>query len=180
LGAAERLLAVDPAQGHAHLQQARDLAREGLVEARRSAHALRPQVLENGDLASALRRVSEQLSADQATRIEFRLDGMPRPLPPDVAGHLLRIGQAALTNALRHARASEVCVELSFDSAKLRLCVADDGQGFAVDSPLSKEGFGLTGMRERAGIIGAELEVTSQPGCGTQLQVTWRDAPPPP
>jgi signal transduction histidine kinase len=177
LGAAERLLAVDPAQGQAHLQSVRDLAREGLAEARRSAHALRPQALEETDLARALARMTEQLSADPATRIAFRLNGTPRPLPPDVAGHLLRIGQEALTNALRHAQASEVCVALTFAEAELRLCVTDDGQGFAMESPRPKEAFGLTGMQERAGLIGAELTVGSRPGSGTRVELTWRFPP---
>jgi signal transduction histidine kinase len=177
LGAAERLLAVDPEQGQAHLQSVRDLAREGLVEARRSAHALRPQALEQMDLARALARMTEQLSTDPSTRIEFRLDGAPRPLRPDVADHLLRIGQEALTNALRHAQASEVCVELIFAAEELMLRVSDDGRGFAMETRSREAGFGLTGMQERAGLIGAQLTVASQPGCGTQVEVTWRFPP---
>jgi signal transduction histidine kinase len=121
--------------------------------------------------------MAEQLSADPATRIEFRLRGTPRPLPPEVADHLLRIGQEALTNALRHAQATQVGVTLSFAGAELRLCVTDDGEGFEVETPLPKEGFGLTGMQERAGLIGAQLTVASQPGAGTQVELTWRFPP---
>jgi signal transduction histidine kinase len=67
-----------------------------------------------------------------------------------VAGHLLRIGQEALTNALRRAQASAVGMEFSFAEEELRLCVSDDGRGIAVEIPRHKEGFGLTGMQERA------------------------------
>jgi signal transduction histidine kinase len=174
LGAAERLLGDAPEHGQAHLQSARDLAREGLGEARRSVQALRPHALEKADLASALERMTEQLNADQATRIEFRLSGAPRPLPPDVADHLLRIGQEALTNALRHAHASAVAVALTFAEKELRLRVEDDGRGFGIEAPRGKEGFGLTGMRERAGLIGADLTVASQSGSGTRMELTWQ------
>jgi signal transduction histidine kinase len=177
LGAAERLLADAPEQGQAHLQTAGTLAHEGLAEARRSVQALRPQALETEDLAGALARMVEQLNSDPATRIAFRLGGAPRPLPPDVADHLLRMGQEALTNALRHAQASEVGVELSFAGEELRLCVSDDGRGFARESPPRKGGFGLRGMQERAGLIGAQLTVESQPGSGTRVELTWRFPP---
>ena len=146
LGALELLLADRPAQERALLKSAGNLAREGLTEARRSAHALRPQALEQMDLPAALQRMTAQLSTGPATPIPFRLHGEPRPLPPDVADHLLRIGQEALTNALRHAQASEVCVALSFTDEELGLCVTDDGRGFVRETPLSTEGFGLTGM----------------------------------
>src|SRR5262249_35233085 len=162
LGAAERLLAADPEQGQAHLQNARDLAREGLVEARRSVWALRSQALEETDLAGALERMTQRLSAAQTTQITFRLDAAPRPLRADGADHRLRIGQEALTNALRHAQASAVVVALSFAEAELRLCVSDDGRGFERETLLPTDGFGLTGMQERAGLIGAQLSVASQ------------------
>jgi signal transduction histidine kinase len=119
----------------------------------------------------------EQLNSDPSTRLAFRLGGAPRPLPPDVADHLLRMGQEALTNALRHAQASEVGVELSFAGEELRLCVSDDGRGFARESPPRKGGFGLRGMQERAGLIGAQLTVESQPGSGTRVELTWRFPP---
>src|SRR5262249_12032017 len=82
-----------------------------------------------------------------------------------------------LTNALRHAQASAVVVALSFAEAELWRCVSDDGQGFEREALLPTEGFGLTGMQERAGLIGAQLTVASQPGSGTRVEVTWRVPP---
>jgi signal transduction histidine kinase len=67
-----------------------------------------------------------------------------------------------------------VSVALSFAEAELWLCVTDDGLGFAMETPLSKEDIGLTGMQERAGLIGAQLTVDSQPGSGTRVELTWR------
>jgi signal transduction histidine kinase len=117
------------------------------------------------------------MSSDPSTALTFRLHGEVRPLRPDVADQLLRIGQEALANALHHGQASAIGVALTFAEAELRLCVTDDGRGFAADTLHSKEGFGLTGMRERAGIIGAEIEVTSEPDRGTRVEVTWRFPP---
>jgi signal transduction histidine kinase len=174
LSSAERLLAGDPARGQAHLQSIRDLAREGLAEARRSVQALRPQALEQMELADTLARMVQRLDSGGAPRIEFHLHGAPRRLRPDVTDHLLRIGQEALTNALRHARASTIRVELTFAEAEVRLVVQDDGQGLEAGSPERREGFGLKGMRERAGILAAELTVTSKQGRGTRVEVRWR------
>src|SRR5258706_12994627 len=103
----------------------------------------------------------------------FRVDGEPVPLKPDVADHLLRVGQEAITNALRHAKASEICMELTFAEKELHLRVNDDGDGFETDSVTGTEGFGLRGMNERAGIIGAQLAITSQPGSGTTMELVW-------
>jgi signal transduction histidine kinase len=174
LGSAERLGSQDPARTQEHLRAIRELAHEGLAESRRSVQALRPQALETLDLAEALSRMVRRLAPDGRPRLEFRLHGAPRGVRPDVADHLLRIGQEALTNALRHAGANLIDVGLTFAEAEVKLCVQDDGRGFAVDSPERKGGYGLVGMRERAGILGAELAVSSGPEQGTRVTVRWR------
>jgi PAS domain S-box-containing protein len=174
LGAAERLLASDPVRSQSHFQSIGDLAREGLAEARRSVQALRPQALEQMDLAGALAQMVQKLNYGQTPRLEFHLHGVPRGLRTDVADHLLRMGQEALTNALRHSGANMIRVELTFADAEIRLCVQDNGRGFDVNSPEHKEGFGLRGIRERAGIVGAELTVISMPMIGTRIDVKWR------
>ena len=160
-----------------HLDNVRALAREGLDEARRSVWALRPQALEAMDLADALARMTEQLNTDVTTRISYCVSGEQRPVPPDVADHMLRVGQEALTNALRHSQANSIVVELSFTVGELLLSVSDDGRGFTDDGLLRKDGFGLNGMRERAALIGAHLTVTSQPNAGTRVDLVWREHP---
>jgi signal transduction histidine kinase len=174
LGNAERLLTSDVAGSQTHLQSIRDLAREGLSEARRSVKALRPQTLESMDLAGALAQMVQQMNSGQPPRLEFHLYGVPVDLPTDVADHLLRIGQEALTNALRHARANTIQMELAFADAETRLSVEDDGHGFEANSPGQRAGFGLRGMRERVDILGAELTVTSALGRGTRIEVRWQ------
>ena len=88
--------------------------------------------------------------------------------------HLLRIAQEAVTNTVKHAHASEVRIHLEMDNGKLRLRVADDGEGFEQNEAFSEVGghFGLLGMRERAERLGGELQLHSEPGQGTEVEVT--------
>jgi signal transduction histidine kinase len=107
-------------------------------------------------------------SVSRPEKFHFRLHGRPRPLPGDLEAHLLRIGQEALTNVLKHARATNVLMELDYTDCEVRLHIQDDGQGF--DSEAGQgEGVGLTGMKERAEQMGVRLVVQSSPGNGTSV-----------
>jgi signal transduction histidine kinase len=99
--------------------------------------------------------------------------GAPRPLPASVENNLLRIGQEAITNAVRHARAHAIVAELRFEPGRVRLAVRDDGSGFDADSTLyaGTGHFGLIGMRERAKRIGGRLTIESAPGAGSTVTV---------
>jgi signal transduction histidine kinase len=173
LEAAEDTLTTEPDAAQAHLDRARALARDSLAEARRSVWALRPRALEGGDLAGALDLAAQALTAGTPTRAAVHVHGVPRPLPPDLAGHLLRIGQEALTNAVRHAAARQVAIDLTYDPAAVGLRVRDDGRGFdpAAPAPAAGGGLGLPGMRERAAGMGGTLTLTSAPGAGTEVRV---------
>jgi signal transduction histidine kinase len=166
--AEEALLEEDPDNVVRHVRRARELARDSLAEARRSVHALRPQALERATFADALKAIIKNTAAGTPLRTDFRIKGTPRELRPAVEENLLHIGQEALTNALKHARASEFKARLSFDSDRVRLELQDNGDGFSVDK-VNGDGFGLIGMKERAEHIGAELEVSSAPGSGTKI-----------
>jgi signal transduction histidine kinase len=171
LEVAEDALAGDSDEARAHLRRAQDLARQSLAEARRSMWALRPHALEASDLAGALKNLADRLIAGTPIQVKFSVRGVSRPLPVKVEANLLRIGQEALTNVLKHAHAKEVRIELSFDGEAISLGVSDDGVGFNPSLRVAKAGFGLVGMRERAQGIGGELTLTSQPGHGTQVLV---------
>ncbi len=86
-----------------------------------------------------------------------------------VAGHLYRIAQEAVNNALKHSQAGEVVIGLHREGATLRLRVSDDGRGLP---GTSDPGLGLRAMRHRAGVIGAELAVESTPGKGVRVACT--------
>ncbi|NJO51704.1 MAG: PAS domain S-box protein [Leptolyngbyaceae cyanobacterium RM2_2_4] len=172
VGAANQVLTDDVEATQAHLDLIKELARTGLTEARRSVVALRPQLLEEGSLQSALHRLVAQLrTAAMDTTLYYEIKGAVYALPNEVESNLLRIGQEALTNATRHANADEIRVELVYDRNQFCLHVKDNGQGFGVGSIPSSEGFGLLGMSERAERIGAQLTIRSQPGQGTEIVV---------
>ncbi len=156
--------------------KARDLAHESLVEARQSVAALRsapagvaPEA-PPPPLSEALARFLTQQVQGTASRSRYVLEGVPCALPASTAHCLLRVGQEAITNALAHAQANEIAVELSFDPGKVRLCVRDDGHGF--DPDLLKAGrFGITGMRERAEKAGGRLGLLSRLEKGTEVEL---------
>ncbi|GAP99914.1 AAA family ATPase [Leptolyngbya sp. NIES-2104] len=169
--AATQVLVEDAEATLAHLDTIEELARTGLSEARRSVSALRPQLLEDGDLSIAFERLVNQMRVATHTALIYSVEGIAYSLPAEVENHLLRIGQEALTNAIKYANANEISIELVYEDVQCRLQVKDDGQGFGVVGIPMSGGFGLIGMSERAERIGAHLTIESQPGQGTEIIV---------
>ncbi len=172
LGSAQRAIATNPEQVQTHLKTVKELARLGLAEARRSVQGLRPQLLEDGDLYSALDRLAIQMSSHTDTRIVCEVIGAVYSLSPEVENNLLRIGQEALTNAVKYAKASVIKIELVYETSLLMLQVKDNGQGFDIESNFFDTGFGFLGIRERCDRINAQLTVRSQPGQGTAVIIS--------
>ena len=160
-----------PAQAQQHLNLALQMVRHSLSEARRSVMNLRSAALEERDLATALADAARQMVADQPVAVELNTSGNVRPLPAKIENHLLRVGQEAITNCLKHAQAGKIAIELKYRPEKVELRIQDDGRGFNVAAPPSghQAHFGLLGMRERAKQMGADLTVTSSPGLGTRV-----------
>jgi signal transduction histidine kinase len=153
------------------LETARDMSRHSMVEACRSVWDLRCQLLENGDLVSALTQIVEPLVPREQTKADFKIQGSPVRLPAPVEMNLLRIGQEAVANAVKHGGARHVSIELRFEPASVCLTVRDDGEGFAAAQPSPTGHFGLLDMRERAQSMGSHLKVESEPGHGTRIAV---------
>jgi signal transduction histidine kinase len=167
-------LAALPENTRRHLDLARELVRSSLDDARRTVWNLRAQTLEENGLAGALDRIGHQVTHGGVIAFKLHLEGTPRSLPTDVENNLLRIGQEAITNAVRHSRACQVTVSLTFRAEAVHLCVSDDGQGFH-PSPTDashRGGFGLPGLRERAHDMHALLEICTAPGNGTRIELT--------
>jgi signal transduction histidine kinase len=164
----EALRDEEPEEAAKHIGRARELARESLIEARRSVHALRPQALEKATFVDALRAIITNTTAGTSLHSDFQLKGEPHELQPAVEENLLHIGQEALSNALKHACATKFQAQLSFNSNAVRLELRDNGKGFVVGYA-NGGGIGLIGMSERAEQIGATLAVTSKPGTGTKI-----------
>jgi signal transduction histidine kinase len=166
LEAARSYLTSDPDRARTALTRSQQLTHEGLGEVRRSVALLRGSAPARPPLLEALGAlVDDSMAAGVATRI--RVEGTPRRLAEPVEFTLYRAAQEALTNARRHAHASEVAIALAFADAGVRLRVEDDGVG-ARDH---QGGFGLQGMRERAEIVGGTLAVTTGPDRGFAIEL---------
>jgi two-component system, NarL family, sensor histidine kinase UhpB len=149
------------------LIEAREAARESVDEVRRIARRLRPEALEELGLRSALTALAERTAASSGVRVVRKLDGQLPPLPRETELTVYRIAQEALTNAIRHARATTISLRLEREDQATVLRVVDDGVG--LDG--SREGAGLLGMRERALLIGGELLVGECPGGGVEIRL---------
>ncbi len=161
--------AAETAKGH--LDRARMLVRNSMTEARRYVWDLRSQELQKKDLPAALRDTTKRLTAQSNVETVVEVAGLMRPLPVEVETNLLRIGQEAINNAVKHARANRIEVGLNFDTRNVRLSVRDNGRGFDPAGQIADGHFGLLGMRERAEQIGGVLSIDSAPERGTQIAV---------
>ena len=154
------------------LTRIRDLAREGLAEARRSVMALRLDQTRRAGLELALRQLAERSTVPGGVTSTFEGGGITTGLKPEHEHELLRIAQEAVSNAVRHARPNLIRITMTDEEAHWVLAVEDDGRGMEQRPELyAREGFGLTSMRQRASAIGGEWQIESQPGAGTRVSV---------
>ncbi len=140
-----------------------------LEEIRRAVTMLGPAILDDVGLEAAIERLCDDLRDDDHLEILADVDlGSSRPLTPALESTIYRLVQESLTNIARHANAHEARVEIVPAPGGLLLTIRDDGRGFSVDDAIAKSrSHGLTGMRERAELLGGEFEINSEPGAGT-------------
>jgi signal transduction histidine kinase len=154
------------------LSRIRDLARDGLSEARRSVMALRLDQTRRANLELALRQLAERTSVPGGVTVTFDGGGITTGLKPEHEHELLRISQEAVSNAVRHGRPHIVNITMADGATHWELAVADDGVGMEEHPELhTSEGFGLISMRQRANAIGGEWHIDSRPGAGTRVSV---------
>ncbi|SFS11016.1 Histidine kinase [Granulicella pectinivorans] len=146
---------------------ARALVQHSHKEARRHSEQSVVEADTSMDLLSALGECASTLVAGGSVKVETSSVGKPRAIPPLVAAALLRIGQEAIANSVRHANPERLQIVLEFMDDRVRLVLADDGCGFTKSGDLL--GFGLRGMRKRAASISAALDIDSEPGGGTRV-----------
>jgi signal transduction histidine kinase len=170
LQAAEAWMEREPKRSQQALGHASALARSSLQEARRSVWDLRPELLERGGLASALKEELAQAQARTGVKTSVKLRGLRQlTLPAATEVSIFRIVQEAVANSLHHARAASLAVEVARDDGHLRVEIADDGCGFDPTRPGRLQAFGLTSMRERATSCGGSFSLNSTPGKGTRV-----------
>jgi signal transduction histidine kinase len=173
LDTASKLHDRNPENSLHHLELARSMMARGQLEVRRSVWDLRSRALEQFDLSSALAEGSRQITCGTDIQVRLETRGEPQPLPEVVEENLLRIGQEALANIIKHSKATGVDMELQFEHEHVSLQVRDNGVGFDCEKAVGpNEGhFGLLGMSERAKRIGGQFTLSSQPGKGTLIRV---------
>ena len=154
-----------------HLVTAHGIVRGCLAEARASIWDMRSHVLEKTDLLGALQSVAEQMGAGLGCTIRAHARGKSRRLAPMIENHLLRIGQEAVSNALKHAHARVIDLEIGFEPSRVWLVIRDDGRGFEPSAERAEGHFGLRGMKERVEQMNGELRIRRAEGGGTCVEV---------
>ena len=162
-----------PNSASQHLKLARDLMRRSQVDLRRSVWGLRSRTEEQFNLTNALTTSGREITRDTGIRLEVKTEGEANPLSEVAEENLLRIGQEAVTNVVKHSGAVQVKIELHFGPRKIVLQIRDDGKGFDPEACAGpKDGhFGLLGIRERTERLGGQVRITSTPGTGTCVRV---------
>ena len=167
---------VDRARARILLDQTDETVRRGLVEARRAMQRLRASPLEDKGLTGALRELAETAAERSGAALQLRMEpNLDGHVAPAAEQGLYRIAQEALENVVRHAEARNIGVRLEAQDGRLVLTVKDDGQGIAADGqngqPPDRNGLGILGMKERAGVVGGQLDIDSRPGLGTTVRL---------
>ncbi len=167
LEAAGKLVAKQPKRAAESIAKAEDMARESLSEVRRSVAALRTSPLDTGSLDDAIADLVQTIRAG-GIATTFSTEGEPGRLSSAARIALYRTAQEGLTNVRKHAKASEVRVDLTYEPHQTTRCLADNGLGRrAADGT----GFGLLGLRERLALLGGSLEAENRHDRGFRLRV---------
>jgi signal transduction histidine kinase len=159
-----------PPESRARFEEVERLLKQIELELRSLSHELRPTLLDNLGLVPALQMLAERVA--KRSGLGVAVSGkLHARLPPAVETALYRIVQEALNNAVKHAHAKSVTIDLQQAPGKVACVVRDDGMGFAKHRSRSDEGLGLIGIRERLNALGGLLRVDSNPRRGTTLRV---------
>ncbi|MCU0466318.1 MAG: GAF domain-containing protein [Anaerolineae bacterium] len=167
-----RMNRADFRQMRTDLETLAQLNRSALAEMRALLVELRPQAIVSIPLPELMRNLVNGLRGRSSAAVEVEVIGNPFPLQPDIHQHFYRLMQELLTNAYRHAQATEIRIGLHYLERSLDLVVADDGVGFDLVAVQSQHN-GLRTMHERVAKIGASIQVDSAPDEGTYIHISW-------
>ncbi len=159
-----------PEKARERLHRALSLTQSNLEEARRSVLDLRAAPLEGRSLSEALKTLLNRWESETGVDARFQAVNGARPLPPRVDAAMYRICQEVLNNVAQHAGAERVTVRLVATPEQVQLIVEDDGRGFDT-SAVPENRYGLVGIGERAKMLGGSLDIQSNPGVGTRIEV---------
>jgi PAS domain S-box-containing protein len=156
------------------LEGIRDVASQAIAEVRQIAHALHPYQLDHLGLTRALKAMIENAAQSTNILFEHKLDAVDDVFAPESATNLYRVVQECLTNALKHAQARSVRIQLERDVRQVRLLVQDNGRGFMPEQRPAggpSRGLGLKHIAERVRILNGTLQISSRPATGTAIEV---------
>ncbi len=175
LGAVEQTIPVNPAKAERQIIELKNVTMRAIESLRQFVSDLRPSLLDDMGLVSAVRWYTQQFSERMSIEGTFEVTGTKRRLPPQVETVLFRIAQEALNNVGRHARAKHASVKLEFGAAQMTLTVEDDGAGFDVSKVMGthteRRAWGLLGVQERIELVGGKFTLESERGQGTKIVV---------
>jgi len=144
-----------------------------LGQVRQISLNLRPSTLDDLGLVPALRSLLDEQGRLASVAVRFSAKNMPENLDPEIQTTCFRIAQEAITNAVRHARSTQIRVDLSHENGNLRLQIRDNGTGFDAESAQAQTiGLGLVGMKERAALVGGRTRIMASRGKGATVDVT--------
>lgn len=154
-------------------ERLRDQIEASIREARQSIWDLRSPMLQTSTLVAALQEAGQNMTHGSGARFELVVTGAARAHNSRVDEALLRIGHEAISNAVRHAQATRIRMELCYEERSVTLRVTDDGRGFDFDAPVHsiEERWGLASMQERAHQIRAQFSIRSTPAAGTTVEI---------
>ncbi len=173
------VLPSQPDEAKRRVDRVIEQATNAIMDGRDTVHGLRSGGSATTDLDWAISNFAKELLSEAASEpvpeIHVQVEGKPTPLNPIVRDEVYRIATEAVRNAIRHANARRIEVEIRFDEQHLRLRIGDNGAGIdpAILNRDHKAGhWGLRGMQERAKLVGGTLEVWSQPNVGTEIELS--------
>jgi signal transduction histidine kinase len=155
------------------IRQMQEITHSAINESRRALHALRASHLEELGLTLALQRLAERIAEQEGMRLTLNIQMQIEGIEPEVEQQFYRIAEEALSNVVRHAHARSVVVTLYQSETEIKLIIADDGGGFDIEAGGAAGHYGIIGMRERAGVIDATLDISSCEARGTTVQL-WK------
>jgi signal transduction histidine kinase/ligand-binding sensor domain-containing protein len=177
--AISNLLPARPDEAKERMEDALDQASDAITEGRDAVQELRTGGLNTADLGEAISKFGNDLltraTTDTVPELRVQVEGTPRPLNPIIRDEVYRIGVESLRNAIRHANARQIEVDLRYGEDGLELRIRDNGKGIdpvVLGQEHIPGHWGLRGMRERAKLIGGTFEVWSQLGSGTEAELT--------
>ncbi len=167
------ILSQDREKAQNNLRQLETLVDRSLNELQRLITDLRPSHLDDLGLPAALRWYAGEVQSRIPLQVNVEIVCEPLPLSTTVGTALFRVAQEAVTNVVKHARATLVTVRLEFDADEVQLSVEDNGCGFdpAALGHAGRPSWGLLGMEERASLLGGRMRLCSAPGEGTSVEV---------